>query len=231
MSIAPLASIAAWPTRTGSRAAPALVSRPLSGVADVEIVGGGVTGISCALTLAQAGKRVRLHEARAVASGASGRNGGFALRGGAMAYDSACEWLGREQAADYWRLTEAYVGRMGKLGGGAFRRTGSLRLAGDDEREDLRAEYETLREDGFAAEWRDELPEPLAGRFPGALSTPTTPCCSPRGSFGGWQVWRQKRASRSASTIASRIWTRSKPRRSSSPPTGTRAACSASSKG
>ncbi len=115
-----------------------LVSRPLTGVADVEIVGGGVTGISCALTLAQAGKRVRLHEARAVASGASGRNGGFALRGGAMAYDSAREWLGHEQAAEYWRLTEAYVGRMGKLGGGAFRRTGSLRLAGDDEREDLR---------------------------------------------------------------------------------------------
>ena len=155
-----------------SEPAPALVSRPLTGVADVEIVGGGVTGISCALTLAQAGKRVRLHEARAVASGASGRNGGFALRGGAMAYDSAREWLGHEQAAEYWRLTEAYVGRMGKLGGGAFRRTGSLRLAGDDEREELRAEYEALREDGFAAEWRDELPEPLAGRFPGALFHP-----------------------------------------------------------
>jgi glycine/D-amino acid oxidase-like deaminating enzyme len=77
--------------------APALVSRPLAGAAEVEVVGGGVTGISCALTLAQAGKRVRLHEARAVASGASGRNGGFALRGGAMAYDSAREWLGREQ--------------------------------------------------------------------------------------------------------------------------------------
>ena len=149
-----------------------LVSRPLTGVADVEIVGGGVTGISCALTLAQAGKRVRLHEARAVASGASGRNGGFALRGGAMAYDSAREWIGHEQAAEYWRLTESYVDRMGELGGDAFRRTGSLRLAGDDERDELLAEYEALREDGFAAEWRDELPEPLAGRFPGALFHP-----------------------------------------------------------
>ena len=61
---------------------------------------------------------------------------------------------------------------MGELGGDAFRRTGSLRLAGDDERDELRAEYEALREDGFAAEWRDELPEPLAGRFPGALFHP-----------------------------------------------------------
>jgi gamma-glutamylputrescine oxidase len=149
-----------------------LPSRPLTGRPDVEIVGGGVTGCSCALTLAGKGLRVRLHEARAVASGASGRNGGFALRGGAMAYDSAREWLGADLAAEYWRLTEAYVDRMGELGGDAFRRTGSLRLAGEDERDELLAEYEALREDGFAAEWRDELPEPLAGRFPGALFHP-----------------------------------------------------------
>jgi glycine/D-amino acid oxidase-like deaminating enzyme len=149
-----------------------LPARSLGGRADVAVVGGGVTGLSAALKLAGAGKRVRLHEAREVASGASGRNGGFALRGGAMAYDSARDWLGHEAAAVYWRLTESYVDRMAELGGDAFTRTGSLRLAGDDEREELRAEYEALREDGFAAEWRDELPEPLAGRFPGALFHP-----------------------------------------------------------
>jgi glycine/D-amino acid oxidase-like deaminating enzyme len=155
-----------------SEPAPTLFSRPLSRAPDVEIVGGGITGCSCALTLAQAGRRVRLHEAREIASGASGRNGGFALRGGAMAYNSAREWLGPEPAAEYWRLTETYVDRLGELGGDAVRRTGSLRLSGEDEREELRAEYEALREDGFAAEWRDELPEPLAGRFPGALFHP-----------------------------------------------------------
>jgi glycine/D-amino acid oxidase-like deaminating enzyme len=61
---------------------------------------------------------------------------------------------------------------MAELGGDALRRTGSLRLAGEDERDELRAEYEALREDGFEAEWRDELPPPLAGRFPGALFHP-----------------------------------------------------------
>jgi len=155
-----------------AEAAPTLRSHPLPGPADVAIVGGGITGISAALTLARLGKRVRLHEARAVASGASGRNGGFALRGGAMAYDSAREWLGHDVAADYWRRTEVYVERMIELGGDAIRRTGSLRLAGEDERDELRAEYEALREDGFAVEWRDQLPDSLSGRFPGALFHP-----------------------------------------------------------
>jgi gamma-glutamylputrescine oxidase len=155
-----------------SEPAPPINVRPVAGRADVAIVGGGVTGLSAALTLARTGKRVRVHEAREVAFGASGRNGGFALRGGAMAYDSARDWLGPEAAAVYWRLTETYVDRMGELGGDAFTRTGSLRLAGDDERDELRAEFEALREDGFAAEWRDELPEPLDGRFPGALFHP-----------------------------------------------------------
>ena len=62
------------------------------------IVGAGVTGCSCALTLAEAGLRVRVHEAREVAGGASGRNGGFALRGGAAPYDVTAEAIGRERA-------------------------------------------------------------------------------------------------------------------------------------
>jgi gamma-glutamylputrescine oxidase len=152
--------------------APDLRSPRLPGDPDVAIVGGGITGISAALALAQRGMRVRVHEAREIASGASGRNGGFALRGGAMPYDSAREWLGADAAVGLWRLTEAYVDRMAELGGDAFRRTGSLRIAGDDEADELRTEFEALRTDGFEAEWRDELPPPLAGRFPGALFHP-----------------------------------------------------------
>src|ERR687896_2504658 len=86
--------------------APQLPTRPLAGRPDVEIVGGGVTGCACAFTLAAAGVRVRLHEARTIAAGASGRNGGFALRGGSMAYHKAMAALGRERAARLWRLTE-----------------------------------------------------------------------------------------------------------------------------
>ena len=138
------------------------------------IVGGGVTGCACALRLAEAGKRVRLFEAREIAGGASGRNGGFALRGGAPAYDVARRELGAERARAFWLLTERYLDRLEQLAGDAFRRTGSLRLAADTaERGELEAEYEALREDGFAVEWRDQLAEPLGGRFDGAIFYPS----------------------------------------------------------
>lgn len=110
---------------------------------------------------------------RAFAGGASGRNGGFALRGGAPAYDAARAQLGVSQAQELWRLTERYLDRLAELAGDAFRRTGSLRLAADPgERVELEAEFRALREDGFAVEWRDELPEPLASRFDGAIFHP-----------------------------------------------------------
>jgi gamma-glutamylputrescine oxidase len=144
-----------------------------AGPVDVAIVGGGVTGCACALALAEAGRRVRVYEAREIAGGASGRNGGFALRGGAPAYDAARRDLGPDRARGLWSLTERYLDRLEGLAGDAFWRTGSLRLAADpEERPELEAEYEALREDGFAVEWRDELTEPLRGRFDGAIFHP-----------------------------------------------------------
>jgi gamma-glutamylputrescine oxidase len=147
--------------------------RRLEGAVDVAIVGGGVTGCSCALTLARGGLRVRLHEAREVASGASGRNGGFALRGGAMPFDRAKEKLGQARAAALWRLTERNLDRMEELAGDAFRRVGSLRRAADaQERDELLAEYEALHGDGFAVEWVDEPSDRLTGRYAAAILHP-----------------------------------------------------------
>jgi gamma-glutamylputrescine oxidase len=144
-----------------------------AGPVDVAIVGGGVTGCACARVLALAGKRVRVFDAREIAGGASGRNGGFALRGAAPAYDVARRLLGAEPARALWELTERHLDRLEELAGDAFRRTGSLRLAADvGERAELEAEYEALRDDGFAVEWREELPQPLAERFEGAIFHP-----------------------------------------------------------
>lgn len=152
---------------------PVLARRALDRRPEVAIVGAGITGCSCALTLSRAGLAVRVHDARRVAEGASGRNGGFALRGGAMSYTDAREWLGPDDAAAYWRWTEAYLDRMVAIGGDALRRVGSLRLAADeDERDELESEHEALRYDGFAAEWRARLPGRVGERFPAAVFHP-----------------------------------------------------------
>jgi glycine/D-amino acid oxidase-like deaminating enzyme len=143
----------------------------IDGRVDIAIVGAGVTGCSAARRLAEAGLRVRVHDARGIAEGASGRNGGFALPGGAARYDVARETYGPERAASYWRWTEEALDRLARLAGDALTRPGSYRLAADEEeREGIRLEYEALREDGFAAEWLDDVPGGAAGRFHGAIS-------------------------------------------------------------
>ncbi len=58
---------------------------------DVVVVGGGFTGLSTALHLAQAGASVVVVEANSIGWGASGRNGGFCCLGGARASDSALD--------------------------------------------------------------------------------------------------------------------------------------------
>jgi gamma-glutamylputrescine oxidase len=153
-----------------AEAAPPIPERRLDGPADVVVVGGGVTGCAAALTLAEAGLRVRLHDAREIAGGASGRNGGLALRGGAAPYDVTIETIGHDAARSYWRRTEEALDRLEALAGDAFRRTGSLRLAADDEeRDELAVEYEALRADDFAAGW---IEEPMEGRFRAAIFHP-----------------------------------------------------------
>ncbi|MGD0716056.1 MAG: FAD-dependent oxidoreductase [Gaiellaceae bacterium] len=144
--------------------------RRYEGAVDVAIVGAGVTGCSAALRLSEAGLRVRVHDQRGVAEGASGRNGGFALPGGATRYDIARETYGREQAQELWRWTGEEFGRLAELAGDALRHVGSYRLAADEEeRDQIRAEYEALREDGFEVEWLDDLPGVLDGRFHGVI--------------------------------------------------------------
>jgi len=144
----------------------------VDGPADVAVVGGGITGCSCALALADAGLKVKLFETREIAGGASGRNGGFALRGGAAAYPVLAESIGDDATADLWRWTERELDALARIAEDAFRPTGSLRLAADEEeRDELWEEYEALREAGFAAEWRENLDEPLS-RYPAALFHP-----------------------------------------------------------
>jgi gamma-glutamylputrescine oxidase len=143
-----------------------------AGSFDVAIIGAGITGCACAAALAGGGLRVGVYDGRAVATGASGRNGGFALRGAAARYDVARDTYGADAARELWQRTELTLDRLETLAGAAFRRTGSLRIAADvEERVEIRAEYESLRGDGFDAQWRDEL-DHLRPDFRGAIFHP-----------------------------------------------------------
>ena len=111
-----------------------------------------------------------LYDARGIAEGASGRNGGFALRGMPAAFDVTTETVGEESAREMMAWTERAIDTIGSLAGDAFRRVGSLRLAVDEEeRDELRAEYEALVAAGFVAEWSESFDAPLQGRFAAAL--------------------------------------------------------------
>jgi len=71
--------------------------------AEFAIIGGGYTGLSAALHLAQAGAQgVMVLEAESPGWGASGRNGGFCCMGGAKADDAAlARRFGQQAAQDF----------------------------------------------------------------------------------------------------------------------------------
>jgi gamma-glutamylputrescine oxidase len=82
---------------------------PLAGAlrCDVAIVGGGLAGLSAALDLAERGADVVLLEARELAWGASGRNGGQAIHGLACGQEVIEKQLELADARRVWDMTIA----------------------------------------------------------------------------------------------------------------------------
>ncbi|MDE3078762.1 MAG: FAD-binding oxidoreductase [Paracoccaceae bacterium] len=74
--------------------------------ADVCVIGGGFTGLSAALHLAEAGLSVILLEAHRVGFGASGRNGGQVGSGQRLEQDTLEKTLGRDDARKLWDMGE-----------------------------------------------------------------------------------------------------------------------------
>ncbi|MEX3315985.1 NAD(P)/FAD-dependent oxidoreductase [Sulfitobacter sp. PS-8MA] len=81
---------------------------PLQGdvKADVCVIGGGYTGLSAALHLAEAGRDVVLIEAQRLGFGASGRNGGQLGSGQRVEQDGLEKMLGQDHAARLWTMGE-----------------------------------------------------------------------------------------------------------------------------
>jgi gamma-glutamylputrescine oxidase len=102
---------ATWYEATAQRGA---VSTSLGGAvsADVCVVGGGLAGLTTCLELSRRGLKVVLLEAKLIASGASGRNGGFVSNGFALGMEDVVRHVGVDTARalhDLSKLGTEYV--------------------------------------------------------------------------------------------------------------------------
>jgi glycine/D-amino acid oxidase-like deaminating enzyme len=129
--------------------------RALPSQVDVAIVGGGFTGLSAALALAQRGATVAVLEAGdRVAAEASGRNGGHVNNGLAVDYAEVAAKVGAERAAAWYRAYDDAVDTVARLVRDEqidcdFSRTGKLKLATRPAGLDaLRRSAERLQADG-----------------------------------------------------------------------------------
>ncbi|WP_028955489.1 FAD-binding oxidoreductase [Sulfitobacter sp. 20_GPM-1509m] len=163
---------------------------------DVAIVGGGFTGLSAALHLAQAGVDVVVLEAEYVGWGASGRNGGFCCLGGARIDDAGLDRrFGREGRLQYRKAERDAIGLVEQItqahGIDVDRHSnGETELAHrPKDMDDLRRAAEGVAENhgidcGIIA--KDDLAaHGLSGPFHGALTIPIGFGLNPRKYIAG----------------------------------------------
>ncbi len=148
---------------------------------DVIIVGGGITGLTLAYTLAAQGSLVAVLDAGRLAGEASGRNAGFLLAIPAEPYAERIALWGRDGARAVLQIGRRTHQRIAHLAQTLhidcdYRLTGSLRLTRtEEESEDMRGSLPELRHDGFPMReisLEDVLPPHARGRFHAAFDVP-----------------------------------------------------------
>jgi gamma-glutamylputrescine oxidase len=158
------------------------LSTHLPPTADVVVIGGGLLGTATSYWLARSGARVVQLERTTLASGATGRNGGFVRAGTAGPYRDAIANLGYETARAIMDITYTNQILLHQILRDEdincdYREPGALKLAISEEQvEQHRLEVEVLEKDGFVAQWLDRAqvqeliktplgPEIQGGRF------------------------------------------------------------------
>lgn len=120
--------------------------------ADLYVVGLGGAGLGALAEGQRRGLRVIGIDEFGVATGATGRNGGFLLAGRSDFFHQTVEAIGLEAAGAIYRLTAAEIRRMAAETPDAVRMVGSWRVAADAaEEDDLIDNYAALRLAGIAA--------------------------------------------------------------------------------
>ncbi|UWQ37386.1 FAD-binding oxidoreductase [Leisingera aquaemixtae] len=158
--------------------------------AEVAIIGGGFTGVSAALHLAESGVSVAVLEAETPGWGASGRNGGFCCLGGSKLSGPAMRRMfGKPAAESYEAGEEAAVHLVRDLlqthGIDADTHSdGETQLAHNEKAaRRLRAQAEAMRAAGGEPDFltRSQLAQNgLNGSFHAALTTPVGFALNPR---------------------------------------------------
>jgi gamma-glutamylputrescine oxidase len=159
-------------------------SAQLPARSDVVVIGGGLLGAATAYWLARSGIATVLIEQGDLASGATGRNGGFMVAGTAERYPAAVARLGHATARAVWQLTLDNRALLRRVLGEEeidcdYREPGHLHMAlGDAQLAELAGDVAAMRADGFAADLLDRrqlqalIATPLGPTISGGLFAP-----------------------------------------------------------
>lgn len=135
----------------------------LSGTAscDVLIVGGGMSGAMCGLTLVRSGIDTALIEQRTIASGSSSSNTGLIQYSNDIMLSELSRQIGEQDAVFFYRACKNAVEHLGVVAqslsrDAEFKRRSSFYFASAaSDAVKLREEYEMLDRYNFGAEWWD----------------------------------------------------------------------------
>lgn len=162
---------------------------------DVAIIGGGFTGLSAALHLAEQGVSTTVLDARHPGWGASGRNGGFCCLGGSKLTDAALDRaVGKSGRLDWRRAERDAVELVSSLiethgidadrhSAGETQLAHSRRSAGFDA--EARAVSENYGVDVTIIEKPDLAANGMGGGFHGAMTVPIGFALHPRKYLAG----------------------------------------------
>jgi glycine/D-amino acid oxidase-like deaminating enzyme/nitrite reductase/ring-hydroxylating ferredoxin subunit len=134
---------------------------------DVAVVGAGITGVTAAVLLKRAGKRVALLDSKRIVCGATGYTTAKVTSGHGAAYGKLTDAFGEEGARTYAESNQAAIERIEELGPGAgidcdFERKDNYVFAqSPEERTQLEQEAEVMRRLGLPASFVTETPLPF----------------------------------------------------------------------
>lgn len=137
---------------------------------EVVVVGGGITGVTTALLLAEAGKRVTLLESRSLAAGVTGATTAHLTEALDTRYHELESSFGKEGAALARASSRDAIEKIAELASAAGGACGFERLNGylfaenDRQLSELDAELEAAERAGAKVSRQDDVPLPLGAR-------------------------------------------------------------------